>query len=490
MRVIKFEELAEYMASNMNFLIELGEQSGIGSSSLLIRKSGKTILIDRGIAFEGNGFDKITTFPAGGNLNEIYIDLIIWTHVHADHAGLIVPTILAHPESRVILSKKTLEELKIVLADSLSVQRKEATVAYNAGLPSPKVMFTKQDVDTFLARAENEYYQIIDTDNEDVWINWEDWPGLDFGFTFSGHTSGSFMSFVKTPENEGIVITSDVCSHDQENTKGVSMPPESFLEMAEFRKCKSITLVTEATNGNRDREETLEETDARLKAVLMETERRGGVALLPVFMVNRGPNMVSKLVRLGFKVFVAGGVRKTIRTEIDKALLDKWLADGTVMLMENGENYEGQIRAAARGEYGFRPIITSSATLDQGISTSFATYILPVPENTLISTGHRFDGSAMKEFFEIKNKPIGPGHTIVLNGTPVNVRCNGHHFDYSAHDYRTGLIARITALNPDMVFIKHCTEDGFNGLRSAMLEKFGEDCPPVHRASHLTLFEI
>lgn len=499
MKEIEFDDLAGHLASGKDFIVELGEQKGIGSSSLIIRKCEKTILVDRGIAFDGTGIDKLTTFPAGGNLEGIYIDLMIFTHVHADHTGLIVPTVLAHDESRVIFSRKTLEELKIVLADSLSIQRKEAKKAYHLGLPISEVMFTEGEVATFLAHAEADHYEIMDTDNEDVCITWDDWPGWDFGFTFSGHTAGSFISFIKTPDGDGIVASGDLCSHNQETTKGVAELSESFKEMVNFKDCRRIILITEATNGNRDREESIEEMDARLKAVLEETRNRGGNALFPVFMVNRGPNIVAKLVRLGFPVFVAGGVRKTIKAEIEPALIDKWLADGMVMLIENGPNYPSQIRAAARGEYGFRPIVTSSATLDQGAGIDFAIKMLPIPENVLISTGHRFDGSAMKEFFEVKNRPIGMGQTIVLNKVEggfhsvkqvVNVRCGGHHFPYTAHSYRKGLVTLAANLNPDLVFVKHCTEDGFHGLESALHGKLVEKCPPINWARHLHLFEI
>ena len=498
MRVIKYEDLADLIDEN-DFIVELGEQTGIGSSSLLVRKCGKTILTDRGIAFEGTGLNKLTNFPAGGNLEEIHIDIMLWTHVHADHTGLIVPTILAHPESRQVFSKKTFEELKTaILPDSLAIQKKEAKKAYFAGLPAPKVMFSEEDAATFIARAEADYHEVIDTDKEDVWIIWEDWPGWDFGFTFAGHTHGSFMSFVKAPDGDGLVFTGDVCSHDQETTKGVPRPSESFLEMAKFRKCRRIILVTEATNGNRDREESQEDMDTRLKIMLNETEKRGRMALFPVFMVNRGPNIVAKLVRLGFPVFVAGGVRKTLRSEIDPIILDKWLADKTVMLIENGLGYKDQVRAAARGEYGFRPIVTSSATLDQGAGIDFAIEMLPIPENVLVSTGHRFDGSAMKEFFEIKNRPIGPGHTIVLDSLDgghqvkrtVNVRCSGHHFDYTAHSYRKGFVNLATCNKPGIVFGKHCTGEGFRGLESALHDKLEDKCPPINWAQHLHMFEL
>ena len=499
MQVVSFEDLAGHLSSDKDFIVELGERHGIGSSSLLVRKCEKTGLIDRGVAFEGTGLNKVTTGPVGGNLEEIHIDWMIYTHVHADHILKIVETVLAHEESRVFFSVKTLEELKIVLADSLSIQRKEAKKAHFLGLPAPKCEFTPEDVANFLARAEAGFYEIVDTDEEDIWVAFEDWPGWEFGFTFSGHTKGAFISFVKYPDGDGIVFSGDLSGHDQETTRGVKTISESFLKMANFRDCKQIILVTEATNGDRDREESQEVMDARLKAVLEETQRRGGNALFPVFMVNRGPNIIKKLVRLGFKVFVAGGVRKTLAVEVGKELIDKWLADGTVMFHENGELYEHQVRAAARGEYGFRPIVTSSATLDQGAGIDFAIEMLPVPENVLISTGHRFDGSAMKEFFEIKDKPIGPGHTIVLNKMDrnfhsvkhmVNVRCGGHHFNYSAHSFRTELVALATSLKPDVVFVKHCTEEGFQGLESGLHSEFGEKCPPVNWARHLHLFEL
>ena len=499
MQVIRFEDLADHLANGKDFIVELGEQRGIGSSSMIIRKCGKTGLIDRGAAFEGTGSSKITTFAVGGNLEEIYIDWMIFTHVHADHILQIVPTVLSHEESRVFFSRKTLEELKIVLADSLSIQRKEVRKADSLGLQAPKVEFTEEDVAIFLARAEVGFYNIVNTDEEDEWITFEDWPDWDFGFTFSGHTPGAFISCIKTPDGDGIVATGDFCGHDQETTKGVPTLRENFLAMAEFRKCQRIILITEATNGNRDREESQEEMDAGLKAVLCETERKGGNALFPVFMVNRGPNIVTKLIRLGFPVFVAGGIRKTLAVEVGTDIVEKWKADGTVMFHENGDLYEYQLRAATRGEYGFRPIVTSSATLDQGAGIDFAIEMLPVPENVLISTGHRFDGAAMKEFFEVKDKPIGPGHTIVLNKMDrnfhlikkvVNVRCGGHHFDYSAHPYLKELLTLATSINPDVIFIKHCTGEGFRGLESGLHSEFGKKCPPISWARHLHLFEL
>ncbi|GEM_PF-5551048 len=499
MQVIRFEDLADHLASGNDFIVELGEQTGIGSSSLLVRKCGLTGLIDRGVAFEGNGVLKVTTLPAGGNLEEIHIDYIIFTHVHADHTGLIVPTVLAHPEARVFFSKKTLEELKVVLPDTLSVQRKSERMAYLAGLPAPTPLFSEEDVAEFFTRAEDGSFQIVDTDEEDEWITFEDWPGWEFGFTFSGHTKGAFISLVKAPDGDGLVFTGDVSGHKQETTQGVKTLSESFLEMAEFRKCHRIILVTEATNGDRDREETQEEMDARLKTVLEETRLHGGQALFPVFMVNRGPNIVAKLVRLGYPVFVAGGVRKTLAIEVGPELLAKWKADGTVMMIQNGNDYEQQVRNAAHGEYGFRPIVTSSATLDQGAGIDFAIEMLPDEKNVLISTGHRFDGSAMKTLFEIKDKPIGLGHTITFNKADkgfrltkrtVNVRSGSHHFDYSAHSYRKELVELATGIKPDLIFVKHCTETGFQGLESALHNQMGEKCPPVNWARNLHLFEF
>lgn len=499
MSAVEYRELAGLLASGKNFIVELGEQTGIGSSSLLVRKCGKTFLIDRGIAFEGYGTEKITTFPVGDNLDDIFIDVMIFTHVHADHSALIIPTVKAHSESRVIFSKKTFEELKVVLADTLSVYKKAARTAYYSKLPAPTPLFTDQDLAEFIACAEDGTFDIVDTDNTDEWLTFDELPEWEFGFTFSGHTAGAFVSAIVCPDGDGLVFTGDVSGHDQEKetTRGVKALSESFLGMAEFRKCRRIILVTEATNGDRNRIESQEAMDARLKAVLQETERRGGQALFPVFMVNRGPNIVAKLVRLGFKVFVAGGVRKTLEVEIQPELLQKWLDNGTVMFIENGQNYPAMLRSAAKGEYGFRIIVTSSATIDQGAVVEFAILMLPLEENVLISTGHVFSGSAMEDFFRVKDQPVETGRTIILNQllrghlekVPVNVRCRGEHFDYSAHSYQNELVEFITRLRPDVVFVKHCTDSGFRGLESALREKIGENVP-IERAEHLHVKEL
>ena len=151
MQVIKYEDLFMYFAGGKDFLVELGEETGIGASSLLVRKCEKTLLIDRGIAFEGYGVDKVTTFPEGGNLKDIYIDAIILTHIHADHFGFMLPTLKAHPESRVFFSRRTLEESKVVLSDMLTVQKRASRSAYYAGLPVPTPLFSEQDMVDFIS---------------------------------------------------------------------------------------------------------------------------------------------------------------------------------------------------------------------------------------------------------------------------------------------------------------------------------------------------
>ena len=44
-QVIKYDDLAGHLASGKDFIVELGEQKGIGSSSLLIHKCDKRDLL-------------------------------------------------------------------------------------------------------------------------------------------------------------------------------------------------------------------------------------------------------------------------------------------------------------------------------------------------------------------------------------------------------------------------------------------------------------
>ena len=497
MRVIRYDELADYIASGKDFILELGEQNGIGSSSLLVQICGKLFLLDRGSAFEGTGVNKHTLFPVGDVLEGIHIDAIFLSHVHLDHAGYIPPVVLAHPEARFVLSSKTLEELKITLEDTLNIQIKEADKAHYLGLPEPTILFTEEQVSMFL--NETDSYEIVDTDNEDVCLTWDDFPGWKFGFTSSGHIKGAFWSFIITPENDCITSTGDICSHDQENKKGVLMPNEIFLKKMGFGTWRRTILITEATNGNRDRKESWEDMDSRMKAEIEATFDRGGMVLCPVFMIGKGPNIVAKLARMGFRVFVAGGVRKTIFTEIEPMLLEKWMADKTVMLAIDGPGRKQQMDAVLAGEYGPMVIVCSSATLDQGASTGFAIRMLPMRKNLLISTGHRFTGSKMEEVFKVQDQPLELGRTIVFESidrfgnivkTPVNFRCGAIHCDNSSHDYREGLVARAIALNASMVLVKHCTEEGFQGFESGLKEALGDKCPSITHVVHMQVINL
>ena len=158
MRAIEYGELADYLASGKDFMLELGEQSGIGSSSLFSQILGKRFLWDRGLAFEGIGANKRNTFPVGEVLEGIHIDVIFLTHIHLDHAGWIPSVVLAHPEARFVLSSKTLEELHITLDDSLTIQEKEADKAKLLGLEAPVPLFTAEEVAIFLNYAEKGHY--------------------------------------------------------------------------------------------------------------------------------------------------------------------------------------------------------------------------------------------------------------------------------------------------------------------------------------------
>lgn len=509
-------------------ICNFGEMTGIGATGMVYRLCGKTIVQDWGVAISRKGEVQIQSTPAGNFLIGFVVDLIIITHKHLDHMGAVLRLITEHPESRVVISRKAFEGLKVMAVDSLKIMRNNLREAQRNGLSVPEEIFTQADLDSFSKEVELSDFEekentpdelrksrvtIID---ENCWLEWPDWPGWQLGFCSAGHDDGARSFILETPDGERIYATGDIASHDQEVPKGVMLPSEDF--QGNFFD-KPVVMVTEATNGaKRERSwshnkvrhvvSSTDELDSQLERICQQVKSRGGVVQVATFAGNRSSEVLLKVVRMGHKAAVDGMARDMVKVEIGEEYVNQLVAEGKLIIV--GDRYKGissedgeilieaQREAIAKGEYGFVVVIAPSATLDQGYSVFYAERILPETKNALIIPGYLFPDSTSKQIMELDR-----GHTIKLNTFSrnksgrghhkepklVNTRCDVYHFEYTSHDLQGALVERVRLVKPQKLIVHHCDEATYpvfeEALRSAL------DYPlEVIRAEHFKEIEL
>jgi Cft2 family RNA processing exonuclease len=453
---------------------EHGQQLGIGASAGVIKEAGKTIVIDWGVGFERTGQINLQYAPAGEYLKGECVDLFIITHSHIDHVGAAARFVAEHPEAIVIISRKALEAAEIMLWDSLKIMRSQGMEDGDADK-----IFTAEDLVQFMNCPD----LILDESG------WYDGilPGWDIGLHWSGHDLGAIMVLLVPPSGRPILLTGDISSHDQEIVPGVMLPSREFL--GDFLERPGITMITEATNGAKPMAKPRRQVDNEFASALREVERRGGSVLCPTFAKNRASNIALKMVRAGIVPHVDGLARKLLMVEIPN--IDQLLKEGRIVFFEEDRDTASMHRhLLSQGQdpcgHEFSPVISPSATMDQGFVVEHALTTLPRHENALMFTGYMFEGSAAKQILEIER-----GRTVWLNmfrkgPTEVHVRCDVMHFDFSSHEYREGLIERVRLVRPETLIVNHCSDQAFSCLASGLAANPHVSCPNIYRGSHMT----
>ena len=483
------------------FYCQLGEVTGIGATCHLLRICGKTILIDFGVAISRKGEFQIQGVPAGNFLIGTPIDLIIITHAHLDHFGAIARFTRHHPETKIIVSKSALAAIAYMLADSLHIMEGEISTASRLGISLGEPLFTEQDRLNFLSNP-----NLIAVDLPS-WLDTEkvlgkSWAECRIGFPDSGHDIGAMMSFITDPLGRPYLVTGDVCSHDQIFIKGVMLPDKSFC--GDFFDRPGLVMITEMTNGAKPMTETPEEILVQLGKKLKEVSAKNGLALIAAFSKNRCSKMALACIQLGYVPFVDGSGRTMMRIELGSEVVDQLLKSGKLIFANEGAGKENariakeQRAALFNGEMGFHPYIAPSGTLQGGHSVSAANIILSGKNNAVIFPGYLFPDSISKQIYDMTR-----GHTVVLDvwnnlrhrlvPTPVNVRCEVCHFDFTSHDKQERLVQGSVLAKPEILICHHGDEQAFTAYPEALLGRYAElnmPAPRIERGGHLKTIQF
>lgn len=456
----------------MHWLKNLGSWLGFG---------GKNIVTDCGIGFQLiNGISR--TYASDiDKLDGVRIDLIIISHLHADHIGAAAALAKRHPEAIIIMSRPTWLGGWIILSDALKIAENNLELARRRGEEPEPLLFDYGDMVEFFDRVIGNESSNSRGLTHPQWIS--PWKGWEIGFHNCGHTRGAMSIFIIPPHGRPIYITGDCCSQNQELTNGVLVPSQEFL--GDFLKRKGIILISEATNGARQYNQAIRNAEkAKLIAKAKEVRDRGGRIFHPTFAEGRSACGVAIYAEAGIPSHIDGMARDFLENYADPESLwceddipfplaelqEKGMvflferSDGTRKTWEKGRDHRISADRGFDQCAPFSAIISPSSTMEKGFAVTHATEILPQKESAVVPLGHVFANSPSAELMAMNDPTyrIEKGRTIKLNGVPVDVRCEVFRVYLTGHDGAEGLVERAKIVgenSQDAVVIGHHGDD-------------------------------
>lgn len=253
-----------------------------GSKHLLTLKNGKKILLDCGM-FQGMGKETdMLNRHFGFNPREI--DVMILSHAHIDHSGLIPKLIAEGFEGKIFCTPATKDLTTVLLQDSAEIQ--EDDVKYTnkrraaEGLPYLKPLYSVEDAakaeEHFVVRAYDEWFDVTD--------------GVQAMYTDAGHIIGSGCVHLRIKEKEEneqrLTFSGDVGRYRDAILKS----PETFPQ-ADY-------IILESTYGNSLHDNNVTTPDMLLRWIEKACLQKKGKLIMPAFSVGRTQELLYSLNQL------------------------------------------------------------------------------------------------------------------------------------------------------------------------------------------------
>ena len=250
-----------------------GAAREVTGSCHILRVNDQTLLLDCGL-FQGrrsetNAKNRRLPLPVAD------IDAVVLSHAHIDHAGRLPFLVAQGYEKKIWATAATRDLCAIMLADSASIQEKDARFLERRRRSFVEPLYSMRD-----ATRTMELMFGIPYDQ-----SFEPIPGVTARFVDAGHILGSASVILDCTENgrtKRVVFSGDV------GRSGLAIirdprPPDG-----------ADIVIMESTYGNRDHE-SVEGARAHLATVIRETAARGGRVLIPAFAVGRTQELVYDL---------------------------------------------------------------------------------------------------------------------------------------------------------------------------------------------------
>jgi metallo-beta-lactamase family protein len=260
----------------------LGANQQVTGSCSLVETENARVLVDCGLYQEreylARNWDPFPVPPES-------IDMLLLTHVHLDHCGLIPKFVREGFSGPILLTSPSEDLLPIVLLDSARIHEEDASYKKKRHKregrkgPYPEIpLYTVKDAERALPLVRTVPYEksILLKDQWEV------------RFHDAGHILGSAIIELIVREKgrqETLLFSGDIGQWNRPLMKD----PKTF-EYADY-------IVMETTYGNRDHEDP-EDVDKLLCDIIQDTAKRGGNVVIPTFAIERAQELLYHLGRL------------------------------------------------------------------------------------------------------------------------------------------------------------------------------------------------
>ncbi|MBV2128854.1 MBL fold metallo-hydrolase RNA specificity domain-containing protein [Arsukibacterium indicum] len=263
--------------ANLTFLGAAGQVTG---SCYLIEHNKQQILLDCGMTQGADQVREWHKFRFAFKPKDI--DLVILSHAHIDHSGLLPLLVARGFKGKIICTPGTAEILPVLLKDSVGLYLKDLEwqnkKAARAGKKQHDPVMTVAD-----AERVSELVQTLVYKKRFVPL-----PGLELEFADAGHILGSAIIQLWLKGNQA--MRKLVFSGDLGNPATVLMHDPTEIGQADI-------VLLESTYGNRNHQE-LDNTIEEFASALDQAYKDGGNVFIPAFALGRSQEVLYYLALL------------------------------------------------------------------------------------------------------------------------------------------------------------------------------------------------
>lgn len=377
----------------------LGGVEEVGRLAMVLETNDIRLLFEYGMSP-----GKPPTYP----LPPPAVDLILLTHAHLDHSGMI-PWLFSRTDQKILTTQLTGELSDLLHKDTIKIAKSEGYA----------IPYSNNDI----KEAKHSVIPIEPFQKREI--------GNDYDITFhsAGHIPGSIM--FELIGDRKILFTGDFNTVDTQIVKGTK-PVECDV------------LFLEGTYAGREHTKKRDELEKELIDKIDEVVKRGGVAVLPAFAVSRSQELAIVLKNSGFNIWFDGMGKKVSKIFLKyKSYLRSSENLKKALNRLNFVHSDQGRKLALKSEV----IITSSGMMDGGPILNYMNKLKDDPKSAVLLSGYQVPDSNARLL-------VDKGR-LDFYGVVEKIECEVQYFDFSAHAGHSELIEFAKACNPQKIVLMH-----------------------------------